>query len=241
VIKSHILAEIKRTATANGGVALGRRRFETETGIRESDWAGKYWARWSDALAEAGLTPNKLVGAFDEDELLRPLAAFARELGRLPVTHEMRMRKKTDPTLPNEKVFARRFGSRAEAVRRLGEYCRRTAGFEDVATMCATAAIAEPPSSPEHDEDDSDEFGFVYLIKSGRYYKIGRSNAVGRREREIALQLPEKADTVHVIRTDDPAGIEVYWHQRFAAQRKNGEWFDLRAADVKAFRRRKFM
>jgi len=48
----------------------------------------------------------------------------------------------------------------------------------------------------------------VYLIKSGRFYKIGRSNAAGRREREIALQLPEKADTVHVIRTDDPPGIE---------------------------------
>jgi hypothetical protein len=27
--------------------------------------------------------------------------------------------------------------------------------------------------------------GFVYLIKSGRFYKIGRSNAVGRREREL--------------------------------------------------------
>ena len=33
--------------------------------------------------------------------------------------------------------------------------------------------------------DDETEYGFVYLIKSGRHYKIGRSNAAGRRERAV--------------------------------------------------------
>jgi hypothetical protein len=36
-------------------------------------------------------------------------------------------------------------------------------------------------------------FGSVYLVKSGPYYKIGSTNAVGRREYELAIQLPEKA------------------------------------------------
>jgi len=60
------------------------------------------------------------------------------------------------------------------------------------------------------------------MLKSGRFYKVGRTNDLGRREYEIGLQLPEKATTVHTIRTDDPVGIEAYWHKRFAERRKNG-------------------
>ena len=86
-----------------------------------------------------------------------------------------------------------------------------------------------------------EEVGFVYLMKSGRYYKIGRSNSSGRREYELAIQLPDRADKMHEIRTDDPVGIEAYRHNRFESKRKNGEWFDLTPPDIKTFRRRKFM
>jgi len=50
--KGHILDEIRRTAQENG-IALGTRRFYAETGIKTSDWSGKYWARWGDAIREA--------------------------------------------------------------------------------------------------------------------------------------------------------------------------------------------
>lgn len=106
--------------------------------------------------------------------------------------------------------------------------------------ICAGCAKEASPRQEEPAEA-TPEYGFVYLLKSGRFYKIGKTNAVGRRERELAIQLPEKATVIHSIKTDDPTGIEEYWHKRFRDRRRNGEWFELEPSDIAAFRRRKFM
>ena len=59
---------------------LGTRRFMDETGIKVADWHGKYWVRWSDAISEAGLVPNGMTSAYNDDELLAKLALFIKEL-----------------------------------------------------------------------------------------------------------------------------------------------------------------
>jgi len=239
VTRAYILQEIKRTAEANGGVPLGRCRFEAETGIRECDWYGKHWVRLGDAHREAGFTPNQLTSAFDSTKLLDKYVQLARELGKLPVSGDIRLKARSDPEFPSHNTF-RRLGTKSELIERLLEHCQNQEGYEDVIRMCGEHVPQKQETSDESAHQEQD-FGFVYLIKSGRFYKIGRSNSVGRREYELAIQLPEKAKRVHVIRTDDPGGIEAYWHKRFEAKRKNGEWFELNATDVAAFRRRKFM
>jgi hypothetical protein len=239
VTKEHVLSEIRRTAAENGGQPLGRGAFFNATGIRESDWIGKWWPRWNDVLAEAGLPPNQMNPRRPDDDMLQRLAELLRELGHYPVIAELKMKASTDKTFPSPKTFDRFGGKRGVAARLQAFAVERS--LDDVAALCA-------PVLEGGDEDDSAAVtleaapvGVVYLVKSGRFYKVGRSNAVGRRQYELAIQLPEKATLVHSIATDDPPGIEGYWHRRFADRRRNGEWFELTTADVSAFRRRKFM
>ena len=238
--KEYILHEIRRTAEENKGVPLGWRKFFRETGIRETDWLGKYWPRWSEALREAGFLPNQLTSAYKETDLIERYLARVRKLGVLPAKGDLRMETRSDPTFPNDKTFDR-LGSKTEVLSKVMDYCQSRQGYEDVIRLCKAYQPRSGISDDSQSTSVGGEIGFVYLMKSGRFYKIGRTNASGRRERELAIQLPEKASTVHIIRTDDPAGIETYWHRRFEAKHKNGEWFELTAADVSAFKRRKFM
>ena len=240
VTKAHKLNEIKRTAVANGGQPLGRQRFYAETGIKEADWSGKYWDRWSDALREAGYSPNQFQSAYDEQFLLEKFATFVQEIGYFPVVAELKLKARQDPEFPSHNTF-KRFGGKAKLAARLLAFCQQYDSYEDVITICASISSNSEPEAVRNTKEGFETFGFVYLLKFGRYYKIGRTNAVGRRERELAIQLPERAITIHSIKNDDPAGIESYWHTRFEDRRKNGEWFELSASDVAAFRRRKFM
>ncbi len=238
--RAHILHEIQRTAKENDGKPLGRMKFTSETGIKTTDWMGVYWARWSEALHEAGLTPNQFQSAYDKAELLDKYAQLSKQLGRLPAEADLRLKGRSDKRFPSHSTFSK-IGMKSELVKQLLVFCRGRNGYEDVVKLCEAYAPLKPEGSSNDHAPDDVTLGFVYLVKSGRYFKIGRSNAAGRRTYELDLQLPEKATTVHVIRTDDPVGIEAYWHMRFGAKRKNGEWFDLAASDVAAFRRRKTM
>lgn len=241
--RDFIIAEIKRVADTLGH-APGKREFFANAGIKESDWSGRFWARWNDALQEAGFAPNQLRAAHSDGYLLESLIALTRELGgRFPTRPEMRLKRRRDSSFPNDKTFER-FGGWSNLVQQVRAYCAEREGYSDVIDACSVAITTKPQRRADYEQNATSReevFGYVYLIKSGRYYKVGRSNSAGRREYELSIQLPERAKLVHEIRTDDPVGIERYWHQRFAERRKNGEWFELEPGDVKAFTRRRFM
>ncbi|MGQ0532724.1 MAG: GIY-YIG nuclease family protein [Caulobacteraceae bacterium] len=234
--RDSILAAVRETAATNGGAALGRLRLESEAGVKEHHWK-KYWARYGDLVREAGFEPQSFKdSAKSESELSAAVVKVARELGRFPTRADLRVKRTYDDSFPSVGVFER-VGGKAEIVAMVARYCEEQ-GIDDVAALCAEVVPKEQSRAPR---SAAPADGYVYLLKSGRFHKIGRSVHAGARERQLAIQLPEPANLVHTIRTDDPAGIESYWHQRFAAKRRNGEWFDLSREDVAAFRRRKFM
>jgi len=188
------------------------------------------------ALIEAGFEPNSWQEAEDEAGLVRHLAVLAQLLGHYPVNAERRMHRATNPDFPSPNTFDARLGSRQRQLRMLLDFALGDPDFADVYGMVEPLITGSKESNvPPQPLMIS---GSVYLMKSGRYFKIGRSNHVGRRAYEVSIQLPERLEVIHEIKTDDPEGIERYWHRRFESKRANGEWFALDAADVAAFNRR---
>ncbi len=236
--KEHIIREIQRTSKANGGVALGWRRFEEETGIRYYDWYGQFWTRWGDAVREAGCKPNRMSIAYDESFLLERLVLLTRSLGCVPTQGDLLLATKSDSTFPSEKAF-RRLGSKPQRATRVIAFCEANPGYDDAASLWRQLTFPQTPQDEEIAGPTLSPIGYVYLLKHGsrREYKIGRTNNLLRREGEIRVQLPEKLEPIHYIKTDDPAGIESYWHARFASKRKEGEWFALTTQDIAAFKR----
>lgn len=232
--KEEILEAIRRTAEENDHQPLGGDRFRKETGIKTYDWK-KYWARFGDAQKEAGLTPNQLNSAYDDEFLLKKVICLVRKLGKFPVYSEIDIERQNDPDLPTSKAFSR-LGTKQQLVARVVTYCKMSADYNDVVELCEPI-LEKPDQEEKYSKDPDTEIGEVYLFKSGRYYKIGKTSDTVRRGKELRIQLPEKMTLIHSIKTDDPSGVEAYWHRRFASKRMQGEWFELIASDVKAFKR----
>jgi hypothetical protein len=239
--KEDLLQTIQETAAKNGGVPLGQERFGKETGITPHTWRGKYWLRWSDALIEAGFTPNRYGIKYDEDYVLEKLAELARKCKHFPIDAELTLARNVDSSFPVASVIYQ-LGSKVERVAKLREFALRNKSFLDISTLLpdpGKSSELEAPNKETPEEESS--LGFVYMIRLGKHYKIGKTNAVPRRHREISLELPEKPNVIHYIRTDDPEGIERYWHGRFDKFRTNGEWFALGQKEIRIFKKRKFM
>lgn len=229
-----ILSEIRRLAASQGGQPPGKRTFANATGISEGKWRGVLWARWGDALAEAGFQPNEKKARFDTDAITASVALLAIEIGRVPTRAEMRMRRRVDASFPSHGVLDNHFPTQADLVSALHRYGlseNRGELLKIVPSESLPCTVTKAVVAAE---------GWVYLLKSGDHYKIGRSDDLERRVREVRVAMPEAVTLVHSIKTDDPSGIEAYWHRRFANRRTNGEWFKLSGEDVRAFTRRTF-
>lgn len=99
-----------------------------------------------------------------------------------------------------------------------------------------------PPPEPEPDVQSEMEpekaqigtrkAGWIYVLKAGRNYKIGKTITLNQRMAQLRIQLPEKPEIVHTIESNDIDWVERHWHKHFASKRRNGEWFRLTPDDV---------
>lgn len=232
-MRERILSEIKRIAKSNGGIAPGIVTFENETGIRPQDWRGKIWARWGDAVREAGLVAQELNQKWKPEQIFPKLAEAFRYYGRIPTKAELQIYKQNSNDFPWHSSLENHFGSKANMLAALRQWASTTEGFDDIKTMIPDSPMTQVTTNWKTD-------GYVYLIKSGPHYKIGRGDELEKRVKQIRTALPDASTLEHSIRTDDPSGIEAYWHRRFADKRANGEWFKLTMQDVAAFKKRRY-
>jgi hypothetical protein len=143
---------------------------------------GRYWARWGDALVEAGFEPNEMQDSYPTEYLITSLVSLIRESGRFPTDAELRMRRRADSSFPSHNAFGR-LGKRVERAGHVLRYCEGQEELDDVRAICAP--LASTPDKAEATTDSPEHAGVipgdVYLMRSGLHYKLGRSNSAGRR------------------------------------------------------------
>jgi hypothetical protein len=236
VTREEILKEIQRLAAENGGKTVGRERFFAETSIKAYD-IGRYWVKWNDAVEEAGLSANAMQSRTQsDDEILSCVADFALELGHFPTTSEGTLKRHGDPSFPSVNTLRTRIGTRQTLLRRVADFAAANPSYAAVVAMCESKMTSESDAASQ----PSSNYEYVYLIRMDKWYKVGKTNDMARRQSELGRQLPEEGVEVHRIKTDDPFGVESYWLNRFEPRRTDkskSDWFRLTPADVKAFKR----
>lgn len=232
-MRDRILSEIRRLA-GEIGRPPGKATFQKRSGIAPHQWLGKFWATWGDALRDAGYEPNSMQHKFDSEALLKAVADATLAIGRFPTNAELSLHFRSMPDGPSAKNVENHFPRKHLLVVALKGWASANDGYEQIFDLLPNLPVpAETPSGKV-------QLGHVYLLKAGEYYKIGQSSELEKRVKSINVALPDKATLEHAISTDDPPGIEAYWHRRFADRRANGEWFKLTKSDILAFKKRKF-
>lgn len=97
-----------------------------------------------------------------------------------------------------------------------------------------TIKVSSPTVDPQSVRPLED-FGWVYLVGGGGYYKIGRTANLHPRTKWFELKLPFPVVVVDAFWGPYQRDNEVLMHRSFASKRTNGEWFALEHSDVEWF------
>lgn len=90
----------------------------------------------------------------------------------------------------------------------------------------ALAKVPKPLPRP------SSESGYVYIMRCGKYHKIGKTADLQQRLLAMNTHNPEPVELVASFQCEHRHRLETDLHKRFKFKRKNGEWFDLSHSDL---------
>lgn len=86
-------------------------------------------------------------------------------------------------------------------------------------------------------EKDRVKPGYIYIIRAGDHYKIGRGSRSVERVKQHQTSSPIEIEHIMEKKVDKPVDVEQELHQKFGYKRVRGEWFRLDPEDVELIER----
>ena len=106
---------------------------------------------------------------------------------------------------------------------------------QSVYSWLAEGGSIETISSHKYEEAPKrikEKAGYVYIIQSGAFYKIGKALDVKARLKGLQCGNPVPLKLILSIKTDSPFGLEGSLHYKYRSQRGLGGWFTLSDGDL---------
>lgn len=127
----------------------------------------------------------------DEEFIFESLIALIRELDRFPARADLIVKRNKNPKFPSPSSILVRFSEKKERVEKIFEYATQKE-YSDVIEICKPIIENFEGENDKEDTVNGISIGEVYLFKSGRYYKIGKTGDTVRRGKRISSSITGK-------------------------------------------------
>ena len=133
----------------------------------------------------------------------------------------------------SHKTFSTRFGNRNELVATL---TMRVNHNDACAGLVVLPPVPKQPDDPALPRAGVRMEEPVYFLTTNNNHRIGSSEELERRVKQIRISLPDEEPPEHAVRSDDPSCIEAYQHRQFSERRAKAEWFHPIVARAQAYK-----
>lgn len=103
--------------------------------------------------------------------------------------------------------------------------------------LCFQETQKNPPLEPivqagtVYEPTERDLSGYVYIVKSLGYYKIGMTSKQSERVKALRVSLPV-LKLINQFACKDRQRVESYLHKKYKKQQVKGEWYKLTKEDI---------